>query len=177
MTNPLSPANKGPTPQNVNHSQDDNSVPVNIESPTAQLAVDAPSDPDFHPETDRQPLSPLSTSEELNSGVGQDDLQHVAADVHSSATTQQLHKVANISSKSGKAETADTEPLSPLRKPSRRSRLTNIFSNWWTWELLSMLLSILCFLGVIILLAVSNGKGVPELGYGLTACFEVSQQF
>ncbi len=177
MTHPTSPAKESSTSQNVHRSQDDSSVPMNTESKTAQLAVDAPSDPDFHPQSDDQPLSPSSASEGLNAGAGQDDSQNVVADGHNSVTTQQLHGLADIPFKSRKAETADIEPLSSVRRPSRRSRLNSSLSNWWTWELLSILVSVLCFMGVIILLAVSNGKSVPELGYGLTVCRLVLQQF
>ncbi|KAJ9608451.1 hypothetical protein H2200_007439 [Cladophialophora chaetospira] len=102
----------------------------------------------------------------------QNNVQHHSQSALVPDATQAHHPQApsNASAnlKTPKAEIAGVNPSSPVAKPSWGHQLRNSFSNWWTWELLSVLISLLCFVGVIILLAVSDGRGVPQLGYRLT---------
>ena len=67
------------------------------------------------------------------------------------------------------------KPSSVAHKWSWNYRLCNRLSNWWLWELSSIAMSILSFVAVIILLAVSDQKGVPRLRYGLTVCANLKQ--
>jgi hypothetical protein len=60
------------------------------------------------------------------------------------------------------------KPSPKAHKWSWNSRFRNRLSNWWLWELLSVAMSILCFVAMIILLAIGDQKGVPRFRYGLT---------
>ena len=111
---------------------------------------------------------PLPTEEDISQNDVQHNSRSVLAPPTHQADAQQASNEASSHTKLPKAEVAGVRPFPPTAKPSWRQRLRTAFSNWWTWELLSVLLSLLCFLGVIILLAVSNGKGVPQLSYDLT---------
>lgn len=67
------------------------------------------------------------------------------------------------------------KPSSKAHKWSWNSRFRNRLLNWWLWELLSVAMSILCFVAMIILLAISDQKDVPRFRYGLTVCADLKQ--
>ena len=116
-----------------------------------------------------QGRSEVPSSERFDGTDVQGSLERTTAPFSQTVSTEYGKSHTSIAvAKSPKAEVAGMRSP-PTKKPSSQTRLRNAFSNWWMWELLSILLSLLCFMGVIILIAVSDGKGVPDLGYGLTA--------
>jgi hypothetical protein len=91
-------------------------------------------------------------------------LDPIPASAANTASMSQQPAATNTSSNA-------TEPgvvRAEATKQPRTNQAKSSLSNWWIWELSSTLFSILCFIGIMILLAISNGRGVPQLRYGLT---------
>lgn len=146
-----------------------------------------PPRPVSSPHLQTSPVSPLESSRNSRISAELSDVSNTAqTSIHaapsivaehapaqsgttSSAAGQKLNPAVSTIPKdaSTPSESSKLIPVVSEKRNTKHDRSSNIFKDW-VWEIIAALFSILCLIGICILLAYYDGKPTPEIKWGFT---------